>query len=220
MKSFIKTYGIALLILLYSRIIKLTCKIQVQNRDALDRFWLEDKPVMMPVWHGRLFFFTIMPKFRHPVTAMISLHKDGRMVAAYAKFRKAGIVDGSSSTGAIKAMKAMIDAGKKGHTLLTTPDGPRGPAYQLSRGTLEMGRLSGLPITPLCGTATKVKVLKSWDNFMIPLPFSTITIHIGEPHHCPFKSDKDQRKGSATILESAMRTQREWLDDYHGPIKK
>ena len=213
-----KYYSLAILILLYSWIIRLTCKVQVQNRDAVDRFWSEDKPVMMPVWHGRLFFFTIMPKFRRPVTAMISLHKDGRMVAAYANLRKACVVDGSSSTGAIKAMKAMIDAGKHGHTLLTTPDGPRGPAYKLSRGTLEMGRLSGLPIVPLCGTATKAKTLKSWDNFMIPLPFSTITIHLGEPHHCPFKSDKEQRQHHADILESAMRKQIEWIDDNHGPV--
>lgn len=214
----IKTTTLAIIILLYSWVIRMTCKINIQNKDALDAFWGDDKPVMMPVWHGRLFFFTLLT-FRYPVTAMVSLHKDGRMVAKYAKMRGGEIVDGSSSTGAIKAMKAMIDAGKKGHTLLTTPDGPRGPIYQLSRGTLEMARLSGLPVLPLCGTASKAKVMKSWDKFMLPLPFSTITIHIGEAQHCAFKSDKEQRKAQADILEKAMQKQRAWLDENYGPVQ-
>jgi lysophospholipid acyltransferase (LPLAT)-like uncharacterized protein len=40
---------------------------------------------------------------------------------------------------------------------------------------------SGLPIQPVALAATRAKLLRSWDAFVVPLPFSTVHFVYGEP---------------------------------------
>jgi hypothetical protein len=40
---------------------------------------------------------------------------------------------------------------------------------------------TGLPIQPVAIAASRVKLLRSWDRFVIPLPFSAVHFVYGEP---------------------------------------
>ena len=40
---------------------------------------------------------------------------------------------------------------------------------------------TGLPILPVAIAASRAKLLRSWDRFMVPLPFSTVHFVYGEP---------------------------------------
>ena len=40
---------------------------------------------------------------------------------------------------------------------------------------------TGLPILPVAIAASRARLLRSWDRFMVPLPFSTVHIVYGEP---------------------------------------
>ena len=75
----------------------------------------------------------------------------------------------------------MISRGVEGLDLGVTPDGPRGPAGSVKRGVFYLCEKSGGTLVPLGVGASRAKRLSSWDSFMIPLPFSRVTVVYGEP---------------------------------------
>jgi hypothetical protein len=62
-----------------------------------------------------------------------------------------------------------------------TPDGPKGPLYQVQVGIIELARLTALPIIPVTFSSSSRKILKSWDQFMIPGFFSKGVFIWGNP---------------------------------------
>ena len=61
------------------------------------------------------------------------------------------------------------------------PDGPGGPVRVLKRGVLHMAARSGVPVTPLAFDHGAAWRAPSWDRKWIVLPFSRITVFVGEP---------------------------------------
>ena len=66
-----------------------------------------------------------------------------------------------------------------------TPDGPRGPRYQVQPGLVLVAKRTGAPILPMTFGAQWKRVLTSWDAFLLPLPFSRIVVVYGEPIYVP-----------------------------------
>lgn len=71
---------------------------------------------------------------------------------------------------------------KKGHSIVTTADGPRGPQYEIKSGFIVMARIGGIPVLPVACAAAWSWEMDRWDDFMIPLPFSRVVYAIGEPY--------------------------------------
>ena len=57
-----------------------------------------------------------------------------------------------------------------------TPDGPRGPRYKLGPGVLFLAQQTGAAILPIHIEYSQAVRLKSWDRFMIPLPFTKVRV--------------------------------------------
>ena len=57
-----------------------------------------------------------------------------------------------------------------------TPDGPRGPKEIVSEGIIKIAKSSKVPIIPVGFWSSKNFKLKSWDSFLITLPFSKMFI--------------------------------------------
>ncbi len=66
--------------------------------------------------------------------------------------------------------------------VLITADGPKGPARRVKEGAVQLAAKTGsLGHSHQLG-ATRVKVLeKSWDRFLVPLPFGRIRFAYGPP---------------------------------------
>lgn len=66
-----------------------------------------------------------------------------------------------------------------GSVVAVTPDGPRGPLHSFKYGTLSLASEAGIPILFIEITYSKARMLRSWDRFEIPMPFSRaeITLH-------------------------------------------
>lgn len=63
---------------------------------------------------------------------------------------------------------------------MLTPDGPRGPIYQVQQGILFLAQKTGLPIIPV-GTALSHKIkVGSWDRMRVPLPFGKTALTYGK----------------------------------------
>ena len=60
-------------------------------------------------------------------------------------------------------------------------------------GAVNIARLTGCPIVPFGFAAEHCWRLKSWDQFIIPKPFSRAVFVYGEPIHVPREGGDDQK---------------------------
>ena len=78
-----------------------------------------------------------------------------------------------------------------GNIVVLTPDGPRGPVHQFKYGTLRLASNNHYPIVFAEISYTKSWVLKSWDQFEIPKPFSKTSVKLHLLELPEFNSDKE-----------------------------
>ncbi|HTV76472.1 MAG TPA: hypothetical protein VMD57_05680, partial [Candidatus Baltobacteraceae bacterium] len=93
---------------------------------------------------------------------------------------------------------------EKGYDLGITPDGPRGPRYEVQDGVVATAQLTGLPIVPMTYHLNwKIRV-NSWDGFQIPLPFSRCDTIVGKPLAVPREISDEQREMYRKQLEESL----------------
>ncbi len=78
-------------------------------------------------------------------------------------------------------MDSMVQMVKDGYNLCVTPDGPRGPKHIMKMGAIRVAQKTRSPIILLGVGIRRKKILKSWDNFWVPLPFSKCSIECSDP---------------------------------------
>lgn len=131
-------------------------------------------------WHRHLLY--LMFHFRHVgARPLISLSKDGELVSSIAQKFGMNPIRGSSSRGGARALLELIGLAKSStQDILITADGPKGPLRQVKPGLVKLAQKSGAPLIPVCWRASRCWVLsRSWDQFMIPKPFSRIDLFLG-----------------------------------------
>lgn len=133
------------------------------------------------LWHNRLFaapefFRRNFPKRR--LSTLISASKDGAWLAAFV--RKLGMfpIRGSRHKRGPQAVREMLGAHREGYDIAVTPDGSRGPIYDMKPGAVSIALKVGAPIILFSLNFSRAWRLKSWDGFYLPLPFSRIEVHL------------------------------------------
>jgi hypothetical protein len=111
---------------------------------------------------------------------MISDHFDGSLIAYTLSKFGFGTVRGSSTRNAAKALIASIRELKAGSDLGITPDGPKGPRHVVADGIVVMAQKASVPIVLVEIKPSASWQLNSWDKFVIPKPFGTITYYISD----------------------------------------
>lgn len=169
-----------------------TCRFHVRGAEHIDRLREQDVPIIYAYWHRHI-FVTIYRFRKTGARPLISLSKDGELVAQIAEEFGMEPVRGSSSRGGARAFLELINTVKKDKSeVLITADGPKGPVCQIKDGTLSLAQKTGSVIVPLCWHASRVKVFeKTWDKFKIPKLFGKIIYAYGEPFHIPPNTKKE-----------------------------
>ena len=154
---------------------------------------------------------------------LISFHRDGELIANTIGHFGVGAIRGSAARegkdkdkGGAAAMRAMLKALAAGEYVGITPDGPRGPRMHASEGVVSLARLSGVPIIPVAVATSRCRVLRSWDRFLLSLPFSTGFFVWGEPLHIERKLDAGQLAQARRQVEAALNRVTEQADTLAG----
>ena len=153
-------------------------RIQI-SETSLRNITKRDEPVAFVLWHNRLFIVSeVFRRFRggRPISALISASKDGAWLSAFFDLIGIRSVRGSSSRFGREAVTALVEVIRAGNDIGITPDGPRGPCYELKPGALIVSRRTQTPILLLSGSYESAWQLRSWDRFYIPLPFSRVRL--------------------------------------------
>ncbi len=115
------------------------------------------------------------------MSLMISDHFDGEMIAKSVSYFGFNTIRGSSTRGGIKALKESFKKIDLGQSIAITPDGPRGPRHSVADGIVAISQKKGLEVVVLSYKASSFWKMKSWDEFIIPKPFSTLDFYASEP---------------------------------------
>ena len=138
-------------------------------------------PTVFAFWHCTM--LTSAHRFRNlGIAILISRSFDGELIARTVERLGFLAVRGSSSRGGAAGLKGMAEAYAAGRPCAFTADGPRGPARVAKAGPVQLAELAGATwIGAYHAQPDRAWYLKSWDRFMIPKPFSTVTF--GWPAH-------------------------------------
>ena len=159
------------------------------------------------LWHNRLLIFPfVLRRFfpdRHGA-ALISASRDGELLADAIKRFDYDVVRGSSSRLGASAILQLSQTLASGRDVVITPDGPRGPAYELGPGIVFLAQKSGASVVPVNIEYSSCWRLKSWDRFILPRPFAKVHVIIGSPHHVELSDTPAQFEAERQRLQQAM----------------
>src|SRR5258708_4511184 len=73
-------------------------------------------------------------------------------------------------------LRNLTRASLAGHYCATTADGPRGPALVAKPGVAQLAQLVNTNVSTCYVHPHRAWQLRSWDRFLIPKPFSRVTV--------------------------------------------
>jgi lysophospholipid acyltransferase (LPLAT)-like uncharacterized protein len=113
-------------------------------------------------------------KFRCSI--LISQSFDGELIARTLGLLGYGSVRGSSSRGGAAGLMALREVLERGEPVVFTADGPRGPVYETKMGPVKLASVTGERIGSFYLLPERAWTLRSWDRFLVPLPFSRVVV--------------------------------------------
>jgi len=167
------------------------CLLRVWERtlhyEIEDRAGILGKPVtenyIGALWHNRLLIFPMVLRRFFPNragAALISASRDGDLLTDAIHRFGYDVIRGSSSRMGTSAILQLTQMLASGRDVVITPDGPRGPAYELGPGIVFLAQKSGASVLPMNLEYSGCWRLGSWDRFIIPRPFSKVRVLISE----------------------------------------
>ena len=126
-------------------------------------------------WHQCVLPCTVYFRRTH-ATILISRSFDGELITRTLRLFGFRAVRGSSSRGAREGLLGLKSAIEGGGPAIFTADGPRGPIYQTKMGPVKLARLTGARIGAFHLEPERAWTMRSWDRFMVPMPFTRIVV--------------------------------------------
>lgn len=201
----------------------LTCKVADRvNEERARAAVLDARGAVYVTWHQRMFYF-FHDFGRRGIIMMIGRSKDGDYAAAVARLMGFQSVRGSHLKDGRTAMHDLIRVLEPGgRTAGIMGDGPIGPARVLRRGAVLIAGKTGLPIIPMMYGARRTLVLRSWDRYLIPVPFTEVVVYHGNPVSVPARAGNAECERIRSEVESTLNGMADACDTYWGgkPIGK
>ena len=173
-----------LLFLIYRliRLYTLTFRLSIENEEGWMNYLEKGGTVLLCTWHQQ-FFSAIRPFKRYEKyrpALMISKSRDGDFIAGVAARSGWYPVRGSSSKDGGEALAIMIEQLKKTRLAGHVVDGPRGPSGNVKSGLIRLAHAADAVIVPFQVFADRSWHMNSWDKFLLPKPFSRVTLRFGD----------------------------------------
>src|SRR5262249_44105925 len=180
-----------------------TMRWQSVGGEHLDAIYESGHRAIFTFWHGRIFPATFYWRHRG-IVVMTSLNLDGEAIAQCIERFGYGAARGSSSRGGFRALAEMIRDIRDGRDTAFTIDGPRGPRYVAKQGPVLLAKKSGAAI--FCfHISMKHKIqLRSWDEFQIPLPFTTAVVLQAPPIWVPNNAPEEQLREIHDTMQTVL----------------
>lgn len=141
-----------------------------------------------------------------PTNAIILISRsfDGELITRILRLFGFGAVRGSSSRAGREGLMGLKQVLESGRTAIFTADGPRGPIYQTKMGPIKLAQMTGAPIGAFHLEPERAWVMKSWDRFLVPKPFTRIVVSWARYMQVPADIPADQLEPWRRELNDAI----------------
>lgn len=186
----------------------MTLRYNVNGQAGVVQPEINPKPVIFALWHNRI--FTMPPIWQRTggknrsTVVLTSASQDGTTLAKAMEAFGIGAIRGSSSRRAVSALIGMKNALLEGKDVCVTPDGPKGPRYQVQPGLLKIAQSTGSDIVQIHILYSSAWRLSSWDRFVIPKPFSKVTVVFDKPISIPKDLSEADFEAARVELENSL----------------
>jgi lysophospholipid acyltransferase (LPLAT)-like uncharacterized protein len=187
-----------------------TCRVEKILGDERAQTLIDaGEPIIPCYWHQMHIFgswyMRQLQKRGLKIGFLISPSVDGEVPARIVQSWGAVAIRGSSNrTGAMALRNMYTTITRDKVSPVTTSDGPKGPRREFKQGAVMLAQLTQSPMLPVAYAASRYWQLRTWDEFIIPKPFSRIVIAVGEPHRVAKKSSPEDLERARVDMEDAM----------------
>ena len=122
---------------------------------------------------------------------MASKSSDGEVIARWLESNGYFAVRGSTNKGGARGIVVLKRYLEAGHPAALTVDGPKGPPRVVQEGIVTLARRAGAWVLPVSAGTSRPRFLRSWDRYLVPLPFARSFVTYGEPFRLGAESDQD-----------------------------
>lgn len=191
------------------RLLWSTYRVTVRGLERGGRVNDTGEPVILVTWHDSVFalgwLFHRLSRRGIRLTYVVSPSVDGELAVRAASLLGQHTVRGSATRSGVKVLSALhkVITGRGGSPVFLS-DGPQGPPHRCKLGAVILSRFSGAAMVPVACVSRHALRLPSWDRHIVPLPFTRVTIAVGEPRHVPREAGDEQMEAERAALEEAL----------------
>lgn len=140
----------------------------------------------------------------HGLSVLISDSRDGELISRAVSHLGVMSVRGSATRGGTVGFRRLVEVVRSGGDVAITPDGPRGPKWRANMGAIALSKATGVPVFPVTYACSKCKRFNSWDEFVVPAPFTRGLFLSGDPIEVPQDADRDELEELRVELETRL----------------
>jgi lysophospholipid acyltransferase (LPLAT)-like uncharacterized protein len=180
-----------------------TLRYEVLGWQHAERVYAAKKQCIWSFWH-RVIIPVVWWARHRGIVVMNTTAFDGQWTRKVIEWLGFGTAQGSSSRGGLRGLAVMAKRLAEGLDCAFTIDGPRGPRYVAKPGPVMLARKTGCPVVVFHMGVDRGRTFeKTWDHFLLPMPFARTVMLVAPPIYVP--EDADQ----ATLEAKHAEMQRE-----------
>jgi lysophospholipid acyltransferase (LPLAT)-like uncharacterized protein len=192
-----------------------TTTIQTEGFESVANI-IDSRKFILVFWHARIPLISYCHKGLD-AAIMVSRSDDGEIIARIIEKQGHEAVRGSTGKGGMRALNQIIRKLKeRNRPGVIIPDGPQGPRYRVQPGVILLAKKTGYPIIPVTYSARRIKVFASWDQFILPYPFTNCRMVYGKPVTVPQGLDDAKDRDCQIELENELRRITRRADQTYG----
>ena len=213
-------YTIATVFFLYLKFVSITTRWTYIGTEKIPD---TDKLIIIS-WHNRILMTTKLWAGKRNVNFIVSPSKEGQILSYFLRlFGGNPYVGSSGSNTGGNPIQSAVKLLQENKIFSIAPDGSRGPRYHMKPGVAFLMHKTN---TDCMITTYNIKnriILSSWDNMILPLPFSTgVVMYDIVKKHNDDMSAKELQNNTTKDLEESLIALTQKSDKYfnHQPIQK
>ncbi len=200
----IRGFILGFLIWIIYRSLSLTWKKTILEPDSMKKNLASKTPMIFAHFHGdELALVSLTPIYK--IATITSTSKDGELMTTVIHLLGGKTSRGSSTRGAVSALKGLIEICRNGSNSSFAVDGPKGPLHEVKPGVFELSRLMKSEIFAagvFCDRAWHFP--KAWNKTYLPKPFAKIQIVWLGPTGPVTKADDPRSPELAKALQNQL----------------
>jgi lysophospholipid acyltransferase (LPLAT)-like uncharacterized protein len=197
------------------RLLGPTLRYEVLGWQHAERVYAAKKQCIWAFWH-RVIIPIVWWRRNHGVVIMNTTAFDGQWTRKVIEWLGFGTAQGSSSRGGLRGLAVMAKRLGEGVDCGFTIDGPRGPRYIAKPGPVILARKTGCPVMVFHIGVDRGKTFeKTWDHFLLPMPFARTVILFAPPIYVPPNATPDQLEAKHAEMQAQLERVRDIAESWY-----